>query len=348
MMTLQDIKIFSVISTFTDLGMEVFHDPQIPNLTYHDLLNIANYYSVILNIGESSGGLYGPLPVAYRTDFLLYLYTFELKNFSVEDERAQRNGNVVPAFLLIFFPTVADILATRSRDKITKEITRWKLQFSSIEDILKEDLAKLNLLISSIMINEQSIFEMSEIEEANVVIGKSIELLHNVSKYKDNPINLLVVGSDKIICSMTKRAIFEKNSSLIKYFKEENGLIETTLENINIKIVRTKNETESIQKYLNNSLNGVLYFGNFSSPDYSLNATKELSKLLKNTSQECAITFAISQRTTPTDVKNTKIPEVLKEFFGRSISLIDLALPKMTISLSLIEFLEKITENLRI
>lgn len=342
-----DIKIYSVISTFTDLGMEVFHDPQIPNLTYHDLLNIANYYSVILNIGESSGGFYGPLPVAYRTDFLLYLFTFEMKNLSVTDSRAVENDNIVPAFLLIFFPTSVESLASRSRDRLLKELTQWKSLYKSIDEVSKEDMNRLSLSISALMLKEQSVFEMSEIEEANVVIGKSVELLHNVAQYQEKPVKLLVVGSDCLIHTLARTAIFEKNSSLVTYFKADNGVMDAELQSISLKIIQRTNVPSSVQKYVSNDLDGVLYFGNFSNKELAEHDTNELSKIIKNTNDNCAISFAISQSREPVEIRNTGIPKVLQQGVGRSISLIDLARPDMTISLSLIEFLEKITENMK-
>ena len=346
-MSIKDIQVYTVISTFTDLGMEVYHKPQIPNFTYHDLLNIANYYSVILNIGESQGGLYGPLPVAYRTDFLLYMYTFEMKNPSVKDQRAVMNGGVVPAFVLIFFPTAAENLASRSRDKIVKEISRWQSIFTSIDDVKEEDMKKLSTAISTLLVKEQSVFEMNEIEEANVVVGKSIELLHNVTKYQEKPVNILIAGSDDCIDSMARIAIFEKNSSLVTYFKSNNGVIDSTLNNIHLKIITKNEDMPSIQKYISNELNGILYFGDFSSTISSERDTKEFEKIIKNTNHNCSITFAISQTTEPINIQNTAIPQVLQEGIGRSISLIDLARPNMSISLTLIEFLEKVIENLK-
>ena len=346
-MAITEFEVFSVISTFTDLGMDVFHVPDMPNMTYHDFLNIANYYSVILNIGESSGGLYGPLPVAYRTDSLLFLYTFEMKNHSVVDERAIRNNHVVPSFLLIFFPTAVETLATRAREKISKEISRWKINFSSIDDVSASDIRKLNSSISTMIMKEQSNFEMSEIEEANVVIGKSIELLHNVTKYQEKPVRLLIVGSEDCIDNMARTAIFEKNSSIVTYFKAENGILDATLKNIILKIIKTKDDNSSLHKYISHDLNGVLYFGNFSSHERGEKETRELEKIIKNTNQDCAITFAISQTSKPIEIQNTSIPLVLQEGLGRSISLIDLARPNMTISLSLIDFLEKVIEHMK-
>ena len=346
-MKVQQFEIFSVISTFTDLGMEVFHVPDMPNMTYHDFLNIANYYSVILNIGESSGGLYGPLPVAYRTESLLFLYTFEMKNPRVEDERAQRNDGIVPSFLLIFFPTSVENLATRAREKITRELTQWKTAFSSIDDVSNKDIMNLNSSISTIMLKEESNYEMSEADEANVVIGKSIELLHNVTKYLSKPVKLLIAGSDACIDGMARTAIMEKNSTLVSYFKAENGVTDAILNNIMVKILKTGPDSQSIQKYVSNDLNGVLYFGNFSTVESGEKETKEFEKIIKNTSQNCAVTFAVSQTAKPIDIQQTSIPGVLLEGVGRSISLIDLARPNMTISLSLIEFLEKVIENMK-
>ncbi len=87
-----------------------------------------------------------------------------------------------------------------------------------------------------------------------------------------------------------------------------------------------------------------MHFGNFSTSESTDAHTIELSKIIKQTSQDCVISFAISQTDKPIKISETKLPDVLQEGVGRIISLIDLDQPKNSISTTTIEFLEKLIE----
>ncbi len=339
-------RVHTALSAFSDTGMSIFHDPMIPDIKSHDLLNIANYYSVILNFGESGGALYGPLPVAYHTEYLLYVYTFEIKNLKVTDKRILKNEGVVPAFLLIFFPTAAESFTSKARDNISLDMSNWLEQFGEVNEINKAQINTLSGQIEAAIFKEQSQFTLSEIEEANVVLGKSVELLYNVVKYQDKPIKLLISGTDEILLPIIRKAIFEKNSSLITYYKNEDKKTEFKCNNIEGTILLTSTENPTVHKHLSNSLDGVIHFANFSTPQSIEAHTDELQKIIKQTSKNCTISFVISQTDQPLRINETRIPAVLQDGVGRSISLIDLGQPKYTISTSIIEFLDKIIESI--
>ena len=339
-------RVHTALSAFSDTGMSIFHDPLIPDIKSHDLLNIANYYSVILNFGESGGALYGPLPVAYHTEYLLYVYTFEIKNHKATDKRILKNEGVVPAFLLIFFPTAAESFTSKARDNISIEISNWLEQFGEVNEINKAQINTLSGQIEAAIFKEQSQFTLSEIEEANVVLGKSVELLYNVVKYQDKPIKLLISGTDEILLPIIRKAIFEKNSSLITYYKNDDNKTEFKCNKIEGTILLTSTENPTVHKHLSNSLDGVIHFANFSTPQSIEAHTDELHKIIKQTSKNCTISFVISQTDQPLRINETRIPAVLQDGVGRSISLIDLGQPKYTISTSIIEFLDKIIESI--
>ncbi len=337
-------NVYTSLSSLTDEGMTIFYNPNIPNIDTDDLVKVANYYSIILNFSESKGALYGPLPIAYHTEYLLYIYTFETTNLQVQDERIKRDGSRVPSFLLIFFPTIAESFTTRARGQISREISNWLEQFKSIQDFKDKDVNKLNSQIEAAIYKEQSIFALDEIEEANVVLGKSVELLHNVLKYQEKPVKILLSGTDDLLFSITRKAIFGNNSSLVSYFKNENNKIDFKLGKIEGTILLASVNTPNLHKYLSKDLDGVLHFGNFSTPESTDAHTAELSKIIKQTSQDCVISFAICQTDKPLKISETKIPEVLQEGVGRTISLLDMGQQKNTISTTIIEFLEKLIE----
>lgn len=337
-------NVYTSLSSLTDEGMTVFYNPNIPNIDADDLVKVANYYSIILNFSESKGALYGPLPIAYHTEYLLYIYTFESTNPLVKDERIRKDGGRVPSFLLIFFPTAAEGFTTRAREQISLEISNWLEQFNTINDMKDKLVNKLNSQIEAAIYKQQSIFALDEIEEANVVLGKSIELFHNVLKYQEKPAKILLSGTDELLFSIARKAIFSNNSSLVSYFKNEKNKIDFKLGNVEGTILLTSVNTPNLHKYLSKDLDGVLHFGNFSTPESIDAHTTELSKIIKQTSQDCIISFAISQTDKPIKISETKIPDVLQEGVGRTISLIDMGQQKNTISTTIIEFLEKLIE----
>jgi hypothetical protein len=345
-MDLTKFRVHTALSAFSDTGMAIFHDPMIPNIQSHDLLNIANYYSVILNFGESGGALYGPLPVAYHTEYLLYVYTFEITNPEVTDHRILKNEGVVPAFLLIFFPTAAESFTSKARDSISLEIHTWLEQFTDVQNIDKDHIGTLNGQIEAAIFKAQSQFTLSEIEEANIVLGKSVELLCNVVKYQEKPVKLLISGTDEILLPITRKAILENNSSLITYYKNDNNKTEFKTSNIEGAILLTSAENPTVHKHLSNGLDGIIHFANFSTP-HSIEAhTDELHRIIKQTHKNCTISFVISQTEEPLKISETRIPLVLQDGVGRSISLIDLGQPKYTISTCIIEFLDKVIESI--
>ncbi|NHJ85009.1 MAG: hypothetical protein FK734_06075 [Asgard group archaeon] len=340
----EKFNVYTSLSAFNDKGMGIYHDPLIPGMSECDLRNIANYYSIILNYGESTGALYGPLPVVYRTELLLYVYTFQIENPEVKDERIKQNGGKVPAFLLIFYPTAAESYTTKARNNIAFDIANWINNFKSIKDIQRNEINTLNSQIEKCIFKEQSKFELSEIEETNVVIGKSFELLYNVVKYRDKPIKLLFSGTDQLLLSIARTAIFEKNSLLLTYYRFEDNKIDFKFRNIEGTIIVTEPSNPVTHKYLSHNLNGILHFANFSEQKSEEVHTNELAKMIKQTTDNCVITFAISQKDKPTKISETKIPEVLKEGVGRTLSLIDLGQTSMTLGTTIIEFLERMIE----
>ena len=140
-----ELKVYTAFSTFTDKGMSILYDPKVPKMNSLEQRKIANYYSIILNYGESTGALYGPLPVAYYTEYLLYVYTFEIKNPKVVDERVTKRGSIVPAFLLIYFPTAFEKYTTKAREDISFNLSNWLMQFEKAQDITEKNILSLAL-----------------------------------------------------------------------------------------------------------------------------------------------------------------------------------------------------------
>jgi len=336
----EQYKVYSVISTFSDVGMEVYNNPDIPGMTYYDLISIANYYSIVLNIGQHTGALYGVLPVAYRTDVLLYLYTFEIINNAVKDPRVTIRNNKVPAFLLIFVPTILEKYATKAKEKIATAIEEWRKNFKTIVDITEKTLETLNGIISTILLKEQMRYEEQKFDEGKIVIGKSIQLLHNVSKYAEDSAKLLLFGTEQLT-KFIKKIIFETNANLIRFFREKDNIIEFILNSkVHLKCIKIDDQIP-MHRHISHDLSGVfLYDANFQQ-----NSINNIDYILKHTEPKCVVTIVFSQE--KIDVKNTNLSEVLQKHAGRTIGLIDLSSSNTNLDLAIIDFLEKVIENFK-
>jgi hypothetical protein len=339
-----NIQIYTILSSFTDLGMKVFHDNNIPDISEEELKTIANYYSIILNHSPNEEGLYGPLPVAYHTEYLVYIYTFNLKDTSVTDPRVVLNDNMVPASILIIFPTYAESFANQVRTKLANGIKVWKSKFKEVKEITKKHINKLNTSIGYTINKEYSLREMTETEKISVVLSKSIELLFNVSNYNDNKMNLLIAGTDDSLGNLTKKVFLNKNSKIIDGYTTDNGTMTFKLGKVSIKVLKIDPHKPNLNKHLSNELNGVMYFGNFSTDEFAEIHSQQLEEIVKNTNQQCLISFAISQTDSPIKIENTRLPEYLAKAKGRTINLFDLANDNMNVGRAILESLDKLVD----
>jgi hypothetical protein len=338
------IQIHTILSSFSDTGMTLAHETEIPNITESELKTITNYYSIILNNTNKNEGLYGPLPIAYHTEYLVYIYTFYIKDTRVRDERIINNDYMVPANLLILFPTYAESIANQIRLKITQGIKAWKANFTEIQKISKKHINNLNTSLTYSLNKESSIQEMSETEKVSVVLSKSIELLYNVSNFRKNALKILIAGTDDLLVPLARKAFLDKNSRIIDGFSTENGVMTFKLGNVNIKVLKTDAQKPNLNKHLSNELDGVMYFGNFSTDEYSEIHSQQLGEIIKSTNQNCLVSFAISQKEQPIEIEKTRVPEYLAKAKGRIISLFDLANKNMNIGRAIIESLDKLVE----
>jgi hypothetical protein len=61
-----DIRAYVALGKFDVKGMTIDRYTKTPNLDKDDLDKLVTYYSIILGLDQSSGNLYGPLPLAYK------------------------------------------------------------------------------------------------------------------------------------------------------------------------------------------------------------------------------------------------------------------------------------------
>ena len=334
---------FLCLLSFTDRGVDPFRTMEMPFLDEKELMLIGNYYSIVVGQADTEG-LYGPLPVAYHTEYLLYVYTFKIKNKNAKDQRIIKSDYIVPASLLILFPTTDEYYANQSRDKIANGIKVWRTKFTDISEITRKQLDALNSSLAFAMEKEKNQQVMSETEKITVVLSKSIELLHNVSNYHNKQLKILIAGTDKALLQLSRMAFLNRNGQLIDSFSSDRNSLKISLGKINFQIVNVDDEKPNVQKYLSNDLAGVMYFGNYENEKLGNIHSQQLEEIIKHTNQNSLISFAISQNKEPIAVDQTKLPEYLSKGIGRTISLFDLANENMNIGRAILESLDKLVE----
>jgi hypothetical protein len=337
-------SVFSALTSFTDQGMELTHDYTISKLKNSEIQVIANYYSIIFNASEKQEGLFGPLPVAYHTEYLLYVYTFTIRDKAVKDERIQRNNNKVNASLLIFFPINLENLANKTRQKITEGIKTWKAKFTEIQQITTKEIDKLNLSITYAMSRENIQLEMSESDKISVVLSKSVELLYNVNNYQEKTIKFVIAGTDDLLFSLSRKIFLTKNASIVDHFTHNDNYMEIKAGKLEFNIIKLNAQKPQIQKYLSNDISGIMYFGNFSTPELMDIHSQQLEEILKNTNKNCLISFAMSQNEQSVIIEETSLPIFLQKATGRTLTLFDLANEDMNLGKAIIETMEKMVE----
>lgn len=342
-----DEKIYIPIAAFSDQGMKIYLDSDIPNISKLEQETISNYYSIILGIGEKEGGLYGPLPVAYHIEKLLYLYTFEIINPYVKDERVKK-GEKVPACALIFFPTYLDGLTASIRKDLHNYLKSWSVKFKKITQIKQEDIRTLTEFITKRIETEKNIQFRREKNNALVVAAKNIRLLDNVAINLDRKVKVTLIGTMDILFSLSQQALLVHNYSKIRKYESKTGsYIHVSLQKLDMKILKLTKSVKDGQKIIEKDLDGLLYFADFSS-ELTMNKHVEMLKYaLDKTKKECVICYGISQTTKEIAINETPLPAVLQEAKERTISLLDLARPNVSIELSIIEFVERIIEEIR-
>ena len=341
---------FSLLS-FGETGMELIVSQEVEGIDADHVGMIGNFYSNVLGAAEQTTGLFGPLPIAYRYDLLLFVYAFNAYDPNLKDERVIRNNNITRSSLLLFFPTSFDTVFSNQRKTLNTIIDRWSKPYLEL-DIRKVSVDKLNQLKENLLAHIISVttkldFYNQELSGIVKVIGKNFFLLETVGFLFQKNISLkFLTNSDKLEPILKRSILYENIDSLINY-SNSNKNLQFQLTNTKIEIININLAPNNFSHWLKGIDNGVFLFYDFNQNAANSNSFIDTAKKTLNYSpKNTKLTYCIENDSSNTfKFEDSEISSLLANQIERSISLVDLNSKKSSLAVVIIEFLEKIISN---
>lgn len=343
----QDLNL-SLLS-FGDTGMEYVAGQTTDQLDEDHITMLGNFFANVLGAAEDASGLFGPLPVAYRYDLLLFVFGFSSYDSTVKDQRVIDSNHQTRSSLLLFFPAKLDTQFAQNRSQIRSILTQWSQKYltKEIRSVKRSDLENLVNEIVSMMIVNSSKKELSESEAQNLikVAGKNFYLLEMLGRSLEKEINIKLFSNNHILGAVLKRSLLQENIDIITSFSSKENksvynLPHLQIEEINLGI-------SSNLKSLKGKNDGILFLSDLPTlnelPVYEAN----ISKILNNTAKDSVISLCLGKRNPDTlEINETKVPQILANQSDRTISLVDLRKYNYSIEIALIDFVEKIVSKI--
>jgi hypothetical protein len=344
-------KLAISLLSFGETGMELISSQEVDGIDMDHVSMIGNFYSNVLGAADQLTGLFGPLPVAYRYDLLVFLYAFNAFDPNLKDERVIRNNSITRASLLIFFPTNFDNIFSNQKKNFSNIIDQWAKLFTT-NDIRKVKIDKLNNLKENLMIqvvNYTNNTNFSLNSKANLVkiIGKHIFFLETISFLYQKTTYVKFLSNSEKLELILKRSIFLENIDNILEFSNSSNILQFNLHNTTISLNKLPKDEKNIFHALKNSFNGIFLFFEIdekaANSDFFISLTE---KILNFSPKDTMITFCTQiDRNSVFQIEKSSIPFLLSNQINRSISLVDLNSKNLSLELALIDFFEKMISN---
>jgi len=357
------VDIYLTCFEFTDRGMEVLTTQNIPFLEEYELSAIGNYYALVVGASADTGHglLFGPLPVAYHHDQLVFIYGNQIKDERIKDDRVKKAGHMTPCFILIFFPVYHDGLLSSLRLSIKGIMDKWFINRLKAEDIDLGSLDDLKARLLDMLAKEfKKSEEMKIPESTKMILGKNIDFLDTVGNSLERPLRIGLFGSTPNVLTALQGAVKDNFSSLIGMNSSKDGnLVIYRFPDLYIEsgFINPANQldlkkTASLADFPNwkgfsKKFDGFLLAIQYpDSPDDII--TKNIQTALKETGNRCPVSLLI--RYGPSfdgDISSTPIPMAIAEATGRTISLVELKTDTEGIETAIIDLVENIVTSLQ-
>ncbi|MFX0093210.1 MAG: hypothetical protein ACFFBD_15740 [Candidatus Hodarchaeota archaeon] len=350
------LDIFLTCLEFTDKGIEILLSQNIPYLKDFELKNIGNYYTIIFgNSCFDHGLLFGPLPVAYHHDQLVFLYGNTIKDESLTDPRVVRDDHLTPFFVLVFFPVGFDQLFSRCRVSIRATIDEWLYDKREVKAITHECLNGLKVRLTEVVLREQALMENSQTQRSlPTALTKNIEFLNTIGHSLGRSLRVGVFGSAQCIFPILQSAVAQNFLSLCSMntstsgktvvYRFPNLFIEAgTLEVNEVLDFKQTAALTNINPWNNypKEFDGILLV--IKIPNSKEVIIKNIQTILQKTPNRCPISLFICYDSNYSrEIASTPIPEVISEASDRTISLLESKKGYDMVETALIDLVEKI------
>ena len=208
--------------SFGDTGMEFVTGQTTEQLDEDHITMIGNFYANVLGAAEDASGLFGPLPVAYRYDMLLFVFGFTALDSTVKDQRVIASNHQTRSSLLLFFPANLDTQFGQNRTQIKSLLSQWSKKYltTEIRSVKKSEIEKLVKELVSMMIVDNANKQLSQSEAQNLikVAGKNFYLLEMLGRSLDKNINIKLFSDNNILSAILRRSLLQENIDIITNF----------------------------------------------------------------------------------------------------------------------------------
>lgn len=341
-------KLSLSILSFGESGMEFISGQFQGSLDEDYITLIGNFYSNVLGAAEESNGLFGPLPVAYKYDILLFLYAFNAYDPNLTDERVIKRNHMTRATMLIFFPTNLDAIFSNQRKNIRNIIENW-VDLNIKNDIRKlgiKEILKLKKKIESQIILEikNSSLDLTTNNDLIKISGKNFQLLNTISTLNELDFELRFVANSKKLRQIIKKSIFLENMDIVDDYKNNDEKSCYKLNKINILEHNSSSISKLSYNFIKGRYDGILIFftnkNNAAENDY---LHEFLKLIVKDAPKRSVISICLDiEEKIGEFLDKTSIANLLAEESDRSISLVYLKDKNNSIEIALIDFIEKI------
>lgn len=335
------------VTALGDTGIEVYNVSRNNPFDNLELIRIVNYYAMILGINETEGMLYGPLPVAYHVEFLMYIYTLRIVNPHITDPRAIRNNKVVPASIIIFFSTSINGIASKCRQDVNTFLNQWIKQFRTVDDIKQHHLVEVEEYIHSRFKQEQKLYDVQEkADETAVVISKNLLLLQTLASKKNVQVSLLILNALDNLILMVKKAVLVYSYSELQKFEKNQVRCISELANVSLTMFRFSEEPKDYVKHIKKNQTGIFIIIDFSDKDSAKDGIYLLEQALSRTEDQTHISVVLFNVDSMSKLSEFGLTELLQGATGRSISLIDLSKANTSVEIALLDFFEQVAKKI--
>lgn len=345
-------ELYLSVLSFGETGMEFIAGQEVENFEQGQTTLIGNFYSNVLGAAEEEVGLFGPLPVAYRYDLLLFLFVFNSYDPTLTDERVKNNRYITKSTLLMFFPTRLDGQMSNLRYRIKIILEQWCQPFQTreIRTLRDREVTDLANQLKSYLVFESTKSDLSNVENTNFlkVLGRNIYLLDTIGSIHQRRLKLsLFHEDDATVDKLTKHTLLLENTDTLVKFNRENGLQVFEFPHLCIMSWNLGIDHTISSRMIKRDVDGVLLLIQLDDDSVSIGKAKNrLNRVLKETSKKCVVSVCIAQGNgKQLDLSETMIPTILANECDRTISLVDLSEKGNSIERGLLDFLEKVVSK---
>lgn len=197
----------------------------------------------------------------------------------------------------------------------------------------------LPTLVSSCFVNT------SYNQQTIVSTSSNFQLMEIAARAYKRKTKIVITTPSSILFQIARKAL-HLCSDTIEQFQLEEDRMTVKFSKVTLEIRRTRYDMIDVLSFVEDDLDGVLYFADFTTQEYIDYHLKQLTDILDKTKKNCLISIAISNNS-GIKIENTLLPTILAKTRERTITIIDLTTPESSEEYVIAEFAEQVINQIR-